>query len=138
VVAAVAGFLRLQGHPRAMWLVLVASVGGALISHLLKLYYARERPDLLPLAGTMTPSFPSGHAMLSAVIYLSLGVLLAQTAFKRRVKAYFLTVALVLTFLVGLSRIYLGVHYPTDVLAGWTVGLVWALGCWLVGRFIRP
>jgi undecaprenyl-diphosphatase len=138
VVIAVAGFLRLQGHYKAMWLVLLASAGGALISHLLKMYYARERPDLLPLAGTMTPSFPSGHAMLSAVIYLSLGVLLAQTAFKRRIKAYFLTVALVLTFVVGISRIYLGVHYPTDVLAGWTVGLVWALGCWLVGRFIRP
>ena len=137
VVAAVAGFLRLQGHPRAMWLVLLASVGGALISHLLKIYYDRERPDLVPLTGTMTPSFPSGHAMLSAVIYLSLGVLLAQTAFKRRVKAYCLTVALVLTFLVGISRIYLGVHYPTDVLAGWTVGLIWALGCWLVGRVIR-
>jgi undecaprenyl-diphosphatase len=137
VVIAVAGFLRLQGHDKAMWLVLLASAGGALISHLLKMYYARERPDLLPLAGTMTPSFPSGHAMLSAVIYLSLGVLLAQTAFKRRVKAYCLTVALVLTFVVGISRIYLGVHYPTDVLAGWTVGLVWALGCWLAGRFIR-
>jgi undecaprenyl-diphosphatase len=137
VVAAVAGFLRLQRHARAMWLVLLASVGGALISHLLKIYYDRERPPLLPLADTMTPSFPSGHSMLSAVIYLSLGVLLAQTAFKRRVKAYFLTVALVLTFLVGVSRIYLGVHYPTDVLAGWTVGLVWALGCWLAGRVIR-
>ena len=117
--------------------MLLASVGGGLISHGLKIYYARERPDLLPLADTMTPSFPSGHSVLSAVVYLSLGVLLAQIAFKRRVKAYFLTVALVLTFLVGISRIYLGVHYPTDVLAGWTVGLVWALGCWLVGRCLR-
>jgi undecaprenyl-diphosphatase len=137
IVIAVAGFLRLYYLYRMMWLVVLTSVSGAILSHVLKHFFARERPDLVPLAGTMSPSFPSGHSMLSAIIYLSLGVLLAQTAFRRRIKAYFLTVAMGLTFLVGISRIYLGVHYPTDVLAGWTVGLVWALGCWLVARFIR-
>lgn len=137
IVIAVAGFLRLLYLHRMMWLVVLASVSGALLSHILKHFFARERPDLVPIAGTMSPSFPSGHSMLSAVIYLSLGVLLAEMVFRRRIKAYFLTVAMVLTFLVGISRIYLGVHYPTDVLAGWTVGLVWALGCWLIARFIR-
>ena len=137
VVIAVAGFLRLHRLYRTMWLVILASGSGAILSHILKLFFARDRPDLLPLVGTMTASFPSGHAMLSAVIYLSLGGLLAQMAFRRSIKIYFLMVALVLTGLVGLSRIYLGVHYPTDVLAGWTVGLVWALGWWSVARYIR-
>jgi undecaprenyl-diphosphatase len=137
IVIAVAGFLRLLYLHRMMWLVVLASVSGTLLSHTLKHFFARERPDLVPIAGTMSPSFPSGHSMLSAIIYLSLGVLLAEMAFRRRIKAYFLTVAMVLTFLVGISRIYLGVHYPTDVLAGWTVGLVWALVCWLTARFIR-
>jgi undecaprenyl-diphosphatase len=137
IVIAVAGFLRLHCLYRTMWLVICASVGGALLNHFLKAFFSRERPDLVPLVDTMSASFPSGHSMLSALIYLSLGALLAQTTLRRRIKAYFLTVALVLTFLVGLSRIYLGVHYPTDVLAGWTIGLVWALGCWLVARWSR-
>jgi undecaprenyl-diphosphatase len=137
IVIAVAGFLLMHRLYRMMWLVVLASVSGAILSRILKHFFARERPDLVPIAGTMSPSFPSGHSMLSAIIYLSLGVLLAQMAFRRRIKTYFLTVALGMTFLVGISRIYLGVHYPTDVLAGWTVGLVWALGCWLVARFIR-
>jgi undecaprenyl-diphosphatase len=79
-----------------------------------------------------TASFPSGHAMLSAVIYLTLGALLSRVEAPRRVKIYVLTVAVILTFLVGLSRIYLGVHWPTDVLAGWCAGSAWAVLCWRV------
>src|SRR3712207_7626631 len=95
----------------AALLVLVAIIGGTLLSTLLKLGFERARPDLVPHAARVyTASFPSGHAMLSAVTYLTLGALLARVQARRREKAYVLSLALLLTLLVGLSRIYLGVH----------------------------
>ena len=75
--------------------------------------------------------------MLSAVTYLTLGALLARSQQRRRLKAYFLLIAALLTFLVGVSRIYLGVHWPTDVLAGWTAGASWAIVCWLAARWLQ-
>jgi undecaprenyl-diphosphatase len=138
IVLAVVGYLLQQRAYGAMWFVLIAAVGGMALSSALKHVFGRERPDVvLHLVMVHTPSFPSGHAMLSAVIYLTLGALLAQVVQRRASQIYFLTVAMVLTFLIGLSRVYLGVHYPTDVLAGWSVGLAWALFCWLVARYLR-
>jgi len=137
LVAAVMGFLYLKRQHKTMWLVLLAACSGAVLSQLLKLGFARSRPDFVPHAATMTQSFPSGHSLLSAVVYVSLGALLAQQEQRRRIKMYFLGVALCLTFLVGISRVYLGVHYPTDVLAGWTVGLVWAMMWWLIAWYMR-
>lgn len=134
----VAGYLLIVRKYHAMWLVLAATLGGLLISTLLKHLIDRARPDLVPhLSHVYTSSFPSGHSMLSAVVYLTLGALLTRLAAERRVKLYFLAAALLLTFLVGVSRVYMGVHYPTDVLAGWTAGLVWALLCWLVARYLQ-
>jgi len=136
--AFVAGYLLIVRKYHAMWLVLAATLGGLLISTLLKQLIDRARPDLVPhLSNVYTSSFPSGHSMLSAVVYLTLGALLTRLASERRVKLYFLAAALLLTFLVGVSRVYMGVHYPTDVLAGWTAGLVWALLCWLVARYLQ-
>ena len=136
--AFVAGYLLIVRKYHAMWLVLAATLGGLLISTLLKQLIDRARPDLVPhLSNVYTSSFPSGHSMLSAVVYLTLGALLTRLASERRVKLYFLAAALLLTFLVGVSRVYMGVHYPTDVLAGWTAGLVWALLCWLVARHLQ-
>jgi undecaprenyl-diphosphatase len=138
VVAAVVGYLLQQRAYGAMWLVTIATLGGMLLSTALKFSFGRERPDVVPhLVDILTFSFPSGHSMLSAVVYLTLGALLARIAPRRSIKMYFLTVALLLTFLVGLSRIYLGVHYPTDVLAGWSAGLAWALSCWLAARYLQ-
>lgn len=103
----------------------------------MKYAFGRGRPDLVPhLVAVTSPSFPSGHSMLGAIMYLTLGALLARFATRRRTKAYLLTVALFVTFVVG-SRVYLGVHYPSDVVAGWCAGLVWALVCWLVARYLQ-
>jgi undecaprenyl-diphosphatase len=123
---------------QAAILVLAATLGGLLVSHLLKGLYDRPRPGLVPhLTQVSTSSFPSGHAMLSAVVYLTLGALLARLVDGWWAKLYFIAAALGLTGLVGLSRVYLGVHYPTDVLAGWAAGLSWAILCWLAARYLQ-
>lgn len=138
VTFAVAGYLLIIRKYHAMWLVLITTFGGLAISSILKHLIARDRPALVPhLSQVYTSSFPSGHSMLSAVVYLTLGSLLARLAPNFAVKLYFLAIALMLTFLVGMSRIYMGVHYPTDVLAGWTAGLVWACLCWLAARWLQ-
>ena len=104
----------------------------------LKQIFERGRPDLVPHAvQVFSASFPSGHATLSAVTYLTLGALVARLAPHRLAKAYVLGVAIVLTLLVGTSRVYLGVHWPTDVLAGWCVGAAWAIACWLVAVWLQ-
>jgi undecaprenyl-diphosphatase len=139
VLLAVLGYLALDRRFGAMWLVAIAAGGGGLLSTAMKQLFDRDRPDIVPhLVVVLSPSFPSGHSMLSAVVYLTLGALLARLAARRRAaKLFVLTVALLITVLTGSSRIFLGVHYPTDVLAGWCAGLVWALVCWLVARYLQ-
>jgi len=137
LIMAVAGYLLLVRKYHAMWLVLAASLGALAISSLLKGLFDRPRPGVTHFSHVYTSSFPSGHSMMSAAVYLTLGVLLTRLVTGRFVKFYFLSVALLITFLVGVSRVYMGVHYPTDVLAGWTAGLVWALICWLVARYLQ-
>ncbi len=130
---AVVGYLLIERKRHAALLVVVAVVGGLLISTLLKEGFDRPRPDLVPHGAIVyTASFPSGHSMLSAVVYLTLGALLARVHAGLALKAYFLLVAAILTLLVGVSRVYLGVHWPTDVLAGWAGGAAWAILCWTV------
>ncbi|HVR96386.1 MAG TPA: phosphatase PAP2 family protein [Thermoanaerobaculia bacterium] len=135
---AVCGFLVLDHKNRAALLVFV-EVGGALVlSFLLKHGFQRPRPDLVPHGSYVyTTSFPSGHSMMSAATYLTLGALLARVQPRRRLKAYLLGLAVLLTLVVGFSRVYLGVHWPTDVLAGWTAGGVWALIGWLLARWLQ-
>jgi len=113
--------------------VLVAVGGGQILSSALKLGIDRPRPDLVPhLVDVQTLSFPSGHAMLSAVTYLTLGALLARVQEGRHIQAFLMGLAVFITLLVGMSRVYLGVHWPSDVLAGWAVGAAWAALCWFV------
>jgi undecaprenyl-diphosphatase len=137
VTLGVALYLLLIRKYHAMWLVIIASAGGLAISSLLKNAFGRPRPQVTHSSIVHTSSFPSGHSMLSAVVYLTLGVLLARLVPQRLLKLYFLALALFLTFIVGVSRVYMGVHYPTDVLAGWTAGLVWALLCYLAARYLQ-
>lgn len=138
VILTVAGYLWIARKRRAMVLVLVAAGFGQIGSTMLKLHFSRPRPAVVPaLAHVQTSSFPSGHSMMSAVVYLTLGALLAQFVEERRARNYLLVVACTLTFLVGCSRVFLGVHYPTDVLAGWAAGLAWALLCWAVARLLQ-
>ena len=132
------GFLVIARKPSAALLVLVAVGGGALLSNSLKDLFGRPRPELVPhIVEVYTLSFPSSHAMLSTVTYLTLGALLARFQPERRMKAYLLTMALLLALLTGASRVYLGVHWPTDVLAGWCAGAAWAILCWTVALFLQ-
>ncbi len=117
--------------------LLVATMGGTAISEGLKTEIGRARPDLVAhIVETTSMSFPSGHAMLSAVTYLSIGALLAHTQASARLRGYILGAAILVTLLIGASRVYLGVHWPTDVLAGWCLGAAWALICWAAAAWL--
>lgn len=131
------GYLILVRKRALAFMMSVAVLGGVIISTLLKLGFDRPRPDISHVARVFTASFPSGHAMLSAVTFLTLGALLMRVTAERRVKAYFMVLAVFLTIVVGLSRLYLGVHYPSDVLAGWCVGTAWSVLCWTVALWLQ-
>ncbi|MDQ3230227.1 MAG: phosphatase PAP2 family protein [Pseudobdellovibrionaceae bacterium] len=134
-VGFVLAFLILIKRRKAALFVMGAAAGGALLSHWLKIFFARPRPDIVSHAThIMTYSFPSGHSMLSAIVYLTLGALMTELVSRKRLKSYFLISAMFISLLVGLSRIYLGVHYPSDVMAGWCAGLFWAALITLIAR----
>jgi len=133
-----AGFLVLAGKKNMAAFVCTSILSGLLLSLALKDIYHRPRPNIVPHEDSIiTSSFPSGHSMLSALTYLTLGALLARSYTRRRLKAYFLCLAALVPGLVGVSRVYLGVHWPTDVLAGWTAGATWATLCWLAARWLQ-
>jgi len=125
-------FLSLSGKGRTAVFVTLSVIGGTIASTGLKMLFDRPRPDVEAATRVFTASFPSGHATVSAVVYLTLGLLLSEASVDRRLKAFFVVLGVFITATVGISRIYLGVHYPTDVIAGWSLGLAWALACWAV------
>lgn len=138
VTAAVVGFLLIIGKRGNAALVAVATGGGALLGAALKDVIGRTRPDVVPHAVLVqSASFPSGHAMLSAVTYLTIAALLVPLVPGRGAKAFVIAVAVGAVLLIGASRVFLGVHWPTDVLAGWCAGSAWAMLCWLVARGLR-
>ena len=138
MTAAVFGFLVVDGKRAAALLVLLSVSGGAVLTTALKYMFARPRPDLVPhLVEVSSASFPSGHATLSAVVYLTLGALLCRVEKPPRLKIYILSVATILTVMIGSTRIYLGVHWPTDVLAGWCAGAAWAALCWRIALLLQ-
>lgn len=134
----VCGYLLLLRKSRAAGFVAFAVISSSLASLALKHMFQRPRPDLVPhFSKVMTTSFPSGHSMLSAAVYLTLAGLLARMHKSRAVRAYVLLWGGLLSVLVGLSRVYVGVHWPTDVLAGWSAGAAWAALCWLIARTLQ-
>jgi undecaprenyl-diphosphatase len=138
VTLACAGYLLIAKRYRTLVVLAIVVVGGVVLAFSMKALFARPRPEYASsVTGVVSASFPSGHSMLSAVVYLSLSVLLARTRAALRFKIYFISLGVVVTLLVGVSRVYLGVHYPTDVLAGWTTGLTWAVLCWFVVSFLQ-
>ena len=135
---AVGTYLLLDGKKRMAFFVVGSIASGLLLSTTLKTAVNRPRPDIVPhLVTVSTSSFPSGHSMMSALTYLTLGALLARSQERKRLKAFAMVAAAMLALLVGLSRVYLGVHWPTDVLAGWTAGAGWAVLCWVTARWLQ-
>jgi undecaprenyl-diphosphatase len=135
LAAAVALLIRRRYADVAVLAVAVA--GGLLVSNLAKVGFSRPRPELVPHGvDVMTSSFPSGHSMMAAVTYLTLAVMLARAETRAAMKLYYLGLAAMLAGLVGVSRVYLGVHWPSDVLAGWAAGGAWALLVALVAQVI--
>jgi undecaprenyl-diphosphatase len=138
ITFAVVGYLFLTRRLGVAWLMLVAVLGGLALNNLLKFAFARPRPSFIThTARVFTTSFPSGHATLSAITYLTIGALLARAYPAFPVAVYFMSLATFLTVLIGLSRIYLGVHYPTDILGGWCIGAAWAIGCWVLMAWLE-
>jgi undecaprenyl-diphosphatase len=138
LTVATLGYLWLMGLRRAAVYLLLAIVGGLLVSLALKAGFHRPRPDLISHGSMVyTSSFPSGHSMLSATIYLTGGAMLALWHRRRSVRLFILACAVLATLLVGVSRVYLGVHWPSDVLAGWAGGAAWAALCWLLARRLQ-
>jgi undecaprenyl-diphosphatase len=138
VTFSVLGYFWLERKTGMLVLVAVSTFGGVALSTALKELFGRPRPRVVPhLVPVASASFPSGHSLLSAVVYLTLGALLARAASDRATRIYFVALAAALSFLIGASRVYVGVHYPTDVLGGWLLGLAWALGCALVARALE-
>ncbi|HSM59032.1 MAG TPA: phosphatase PAP2 family protein [Candidatus Sulfomarinibacteraceae bacterium] len=132
------GYLLIRRDYSTALLIIVAIAGAYALSIGLKISFDRPRPDLVPRStAVFNPSYPSGHSMLSAAAYLTLGAVLARVQAWRRLKIYILSLAIVLTLAIGISRVYLGVHWPTDVLGGWAAGSVWAMLVWIVARWQR-
>jgi undecaprenyl-diphosphatase len=139
IVLIIAGYLLLESRRVTAAIVLGSSISGEIVDELLKRFFERPRPSVVPhLRAVVTASFPSGHAMESAIIYLTLGALLMRVVKGRMTKVYCMATAMLLTLLVGASRVFLGVHYPSDVLGGWMLGFIWAaLALLVTHRFER-
>lgn len=134
----VVGFLVASRKTGMALFVAAAVASGALVNTALKGFFVRPRPELVShLIEVSSASFPSGHAMNSAMVYLTLAALLARSQERPGLRLYLLAIAILLTFLVGMSRVYLGVHWPSDVIAGWCVGAIWAVLCSLAGKHLQ-
>ncbi len=138
LVGSVTAFFWLASMHRAAVYVAVACLGAIVLSSLFKRAFERPRPDLVPHGSFVyTSSFPSGHSTMSAAVYLTLGMVASRFVPRRRLKVLFMAVAVFVTGAVGVSRVYLGVHWPSDVLAGWSVGAAWALVCWCAALWLQ-
>jgi undecaprenyl-diphosphatase len=121
------GILILKKKYISLRLILFAAIGGGIVELLMKGFFSRPRPRIVPhLVSVDSLSYPSGHSAMSAIIYSSLVFLIFSLKVKRSLKLCILYSAIFLILIIGISRIYLGVHYPSDVLSGWALGLFWS------------
>lgn len=138
IVTATVGFLAVRRLWLTMALVLAGTISGSIAVALVKLLVGRPRPDLTDhLVQVSSASFPSGHAANSAIVYLTIATLIMQIVQGRGARSYILIVAALLVTAIGMSRVYLGVHWPSDVLGGWAFGTLWAIGWWAIGAWAR-
>lgn len=132
------GYLFLKKQPWVAVFVVLAIITGTAVSTALKSGFDRPRPDLVPHETQIyTKSFPSGHSAMSSLVYLTLGAVMARAERDRKTKAFLMIVPFLLAILIGVSRVYMGVHWPTDVLAGWLFGTTWAAASWMVFRYLQ-
>ena len=137
-VVLILGFLALHRLWLTAALALAATLSGSIAVDLAKYVVARSRPEVINhLVDVSSKSFPSGHSANSAIVYLTLATLLVQVVEGRAQRSFILVVAVLLVIAIGCSRVYLGVHWPSDVIAGWSFGALWALGWWALGAWIR-
>lgn len=130
VVGVAALFLWLNKHKHSAILLFVSTLGGVILNNLLKLGFSRQRPDIIPWEAKATfYSFPSGHAMSATVVYSTVAYLAARLQRTHAARASIMFIAAFIIFIICGSRVYLGVHYPSDVVAGVIVGLAWASFC---------
>jgi undecaprenyl-diphosphatase len=126
-------YLWSTGRSAAAAYAFVAAGGAWAVSNLLKALIGRTRPSLVPhLVEVHDASFPSGHATISMAAYLAFAILASTLDRRPRQGRFFLPVAATVSLIIGTSRVYLGVHYPSDVVAGWAIGAGWALLCWSI------
>ncbi|QEF97771.1 phosphatidylglycerophosphatase B [Stieleria maiorica] len=136
--SAMSGYLYFKKQPWVALFIVAAILSGTAVSTLMKLGFDRPRPELVPHETRIyTKSFPSGHAAMSSLVFLTLGAVMARTERDRRTKVFLIVVPIALSLLVGISRVYMGVHWPTDVAAGWLFGMTWAAASWLVFRYLQ-
>jgi undecaprenyl-diphosphatase len=135
--AGVIYLLMRRRRAEAAWIA-ASLIGSALINSALKSFFHRVRPDVVPhLVDVSSASFPSGHAMSSAAIYLTLGVMLAETDPRPVGRMFIMGFMTLLSVAIGCTRVYLGVHWPSDVVAGWCFGATWALIVFAANRWLR-
>jgi undecaprenyl-diphosphatase len=133
ITATATVLLALTGSMRAALYVAVSTGLAIVLSLWMKEVFDRPRPELVPHhARVHTASFPSGHSMMSAAVYLTLGAMAARFSAQRMLQIFFSCLAVAITVIVGVTRVYLGVHWPSDVLGGWCAGATWANVCWVI------
>lgn len=138
VTALATGLLIAARHWLTVMLVLGGTISGTSLVTSVKALVGRTRPAVTDhLVQVYDASFPSGHAANSACVYLTLALLVLQITAGRAVRCYILSATALLVFAIGCSRVYLGVHWPSDVLAGWTFGALWAVAWWALGTALR-
>lgn len=138
VVVIAVGYLLAARHLLTAALVFGGTVSGSIAAKLGKGFVGRERPALVDhLVEVSSASFPSGHATNSAIIYLTIALTVMQIVPSRAARSFLFAATIAVVLTIGASRVYLGVHWPSDVLAGWSAGALWALAWWALGSWLR-